>query len=119
RPDRLYRLTALTRRPPPLREPGPDAPTPARHFIETYARKYDRPAKRLTPAAEEALGACRWVGNVRELAHVIERAMLLVASDTIDVPQLGLESHLPAEPEERSEERRVGKEGRAGWGRGH
>ena len=98
--DLLYRLNVLTLTLPPLRDRGDDVRTLARHFIETYARKYDRPAKRLTPGAKDALGACRWVGNVRELAHVIERAMLLVASDTIDVPQLGLESHLAAEPEE-------------------
>jgi len=102
--DLLYRLNVLTLTLPPLRDRGDDVRILARHFIETYARKYDRPAKRLTPAAEEALGACRWVGNVRELAHLIERAMLLVASDTIDVPQLGLESHLAAEPEDRAAE---------------
>jgi DNA-binding NtrC family response regulator len=102
--DLLYRLNVLTLTLPPLRDRGDDVRILARHFIKTYARKYDRPAKHLTPAAEEALGACRWVGNVRELAHLIERAMLLVASDTIDVPQLGLESHLPAEPEERAVE---------------
>jgi DNA-binding NtrC family response regulator len=98
--DLLYRLNVLTLTLPPLRERGDDVHVLARHFIETYARKYDRPAKHLTPAAEEALGACRWVGNVRELAHVIERAMLLVAGETVDEQQLGLESHLPAEPED-------------------
>jgi two-component system response regulator AtoC len=95
--DLLYRLKVLTLALPPLRDRGEDLRLLARHFIETCARKYDRPVKRLTPAAEDALRACRWIGNVRELAHVIERAMLLVAGDTIEASHLGLESHLPAE----------------------
>ncbi len=93
--DLLYRLNVLTLTLPPLRERGADVRLLARHFLAACARKYDRPARQLTPAAEEALAACRWVGNVRELAHVIERAMLLVEGDTIDAWQLGLESHSP------------------------
>src|SRR5262249_34799419 len=96
-PHRLYRLKVLTLALPPPRERGEALPLLARHFIESCARKYDRPVKRLTPAAEDALRACRWIGNVRELAHVIERAMLLVAGDPIEAAHLGLESHLPAE----------------------
>jgi DNA-binding NtrC family response regulator len=98
--DLLYRLKVLTLTLPALRERGDDVRLLARHFVRLYARKYDRPAKRLTAEAEAALAACQWIGNVRELAHVIERAMLLVEGDTIDAWHLGLESHLPAEEPE-------------------
>jgi len=82
---------------PPLRERGDDIVILANHFVGVYARKYDRPPKRLTPDASAALKAFPWVGNVRELAHVIERAMLLVEGGTLAPWHLGLESHLPAE----------------------
>ena len=96
RRDLLYRLKVLTLVLPPLRERGDDVPLLARHFIGVYARKYDRPPKRLADGAVAALAACPWLGNVRELSHVVERAMLLVESDTIEACHLGLESHLPS-----------------------
>jgi DNA-binding NtrC family response regulator len=95
--DLLYRLKVLTLTLPPLRERGDDITILANHYIGLYARKYDRPPKRLTPDAIGALQAFPWVGNVRELAHVIERAMLLVEGDTLAPWHLGLESHLPTE----------------------
>jgi two-component system, NtrC family, response regulator AtoC len=93
--DLLYRLTVLTLTLPPLRERGEDIPLLAAHFIAICARKYDRPPKRLTSEAVAALAAFPWIGNVRELAHVIERAMLLVEGETLEAWQLGLESRLP------------------------
>jgi DNA-binding NtrC family response regulator len=95
--DLLYRLKVLTLTLPPLRERGDDIAVLADHFIALYARKYDRRPKRLTPDAVAALTAFPWVGNIRELAHVIERAMLLVEADTLEAWHLGLESHLPAD----------------------
>jgi two-component system, NtrC family, response regulator AtoC len=97
--DLLYRLKVLTLTLPPLRDRGDDVQLLAEHFLRVYARKYDRRPKRLAPDAVAALGAFPWVGNVRELAHVIERSMLLVESETIAAWHLGLESHLPAEAE--------------------
>ena len=97
--DLLYRLNVLTLTLPPLRERDEDIAPLAAHFIGICARKYDRPPKRLTPEAVAALTAFPWIGNVRELAHVIERAMLLVEGETLEGWQLGLESRLPdAEP---------------------
>jgi transcriptional regulator with PAS, ATPase and Fis domain len=101
RRDLLYRLKVLTLTLPPLRERGDDVRALAAHYVGVYARKYDRRPKRLTPAAEAALAAFPWYGNVRELAHVIERAMLLVEVETIDAWHLGLESHLPAGAHDR------------------
>src|SRR6185503_10623833 len=99
--DLLYRLKVLTLTLPPLRERGDDIHTLAQHFLSVYARKYDRPAKRLAPDASAALAASPWIGNVRELAHVIERATLLVEPEVIEAWHLGLESHLPAESGEQ------------------
>src|SRR5207249_1920694 len=98
--DLLYRLKVLTLTLPPLRERGDDIHWLAEHFINLYARKYDRHPKRLGPDAVAALAGFPWLGNVRELAHVIERAMLLVEADTLEAWHLGLESHLPAEAQD-------------------
>ena len=98
--DLLYRLKVLTLTLPPLRERGDDIHTLAQHFLAVYARKYDRPAKRLAPDASAALAASPWIGNVRELAHVLERATLLIEPQVIEAWHLGLESHLPAESNE-------------------
>jgi DNA-binding NtrC family response regulator len=99
--DLLYRLKVLTLALPPLRDRADDVRILAEHFIGVFARKYDRRPKRLTAEAGAALAAFQWVGNVRELAHVIERAMLLVEGDTIEAWHLGLESHLPAGTQDR------------------
>ncbi len=94
--DLLYRLKVLTLTLPPLRERGDDIARLAEHFMTLYARKYDRRAKQLGPDAVAALASFPWIGNVRELAHVVERATLLVEADTLAAWHLGLESHLPA-----------------------
>ncbi|HEY0302806.1 MAG TPA: helix-turn-helix domain-containing protein, partial [Rhizomicrobium sp.] len=52
---------------------------------------YGRGAMRLAPDAEAMLLTERWVGNVRELSHVIERALLMVDADVIESRHLGLE----------------------------
>ena len=103
--DLLYRLNVLNLTLPPLRERGEDIALLTAHFIGIFARKYDRPPKRLTPEAIAALAASPWIGNVRELAHVIERAMLLVEGDRLEAWQLGLDSRVesagaPAAPPE-------------------
>jgi transcriptional regulator with PAS, ATPase and Fis domain len=90
RPDLFYRLNVLALTLPPLRERGDDVECLARHYVDVYARKYGTGPKTLTSDALAALRGARWVGNVRELAHVIERAMLLVAGDAIDAGHLGL-----------------------------
>ncbi|HZR81640.1 MAG TPA: sigma-54 dependent transcriptional regulator [Candidatus Binatia bacterium] len=89
RRDLFYRLNVLSLTLPPLRERGDDAVLLARHFVEVYARKYGRPAKALSPDATSALLLDPWIGNVRELAHAIERAMLLVDGDAISAVHLG------------------------------
>jgi two-component system, NtrC family, response regulator AtoC len=88
RKDLFYRLNVLTLTLPPLRERGEDTLLLARHFLDVSARKYARPPKSLAPSAAACLLRDRWVGNVRELAHVIERAMLMVDADVIEARDL-------------------------------
>jgi DNA-binding NtrC family response regulator len=92
RPDLLYRLNVLTLTLPPLRTRGDDVVLLANHYLAVYARKYGRPRKTLTDDAVAALTAQRWIGNVRELAHVIERAILMFDGDAIEARHLAIET---------------------------
>ncbi|MEW6268062.1 MAG: sigma-54 dependent transcriptional regulator [Thermodesulfobacteriota bacterium] len=88
RSDLYYRLNVLTLSLPPLRERGDDVLLLARHFLEQCARKYARPAKSLSADAVACLLRESWVGNVRELAHVIERATLMVDDEVVEARHL-------------------------------
>jgi DNA-binding NtrC family response regulator len=88
RRDLFYRLNVINMFLPPLRERGNDIMLLARHFLNNYATEYDSPARKFSPAAEEALASYDWPGNVRELQHVVERAVLLGDSPVIDVKEI-------------------------------
>jgi DNA-binding NtrC family response regulator len=90
RQDLFYRLNVLALTLPPLRERGEDVPILAGHYLDLYGRKYGRPQKSLAPDAIAALAAERWIGNVRELAHVIERAVLMTDTPVVEARHLGL-----------------------------
>ncbi len=98
RQDLFYRLNVLSLTLPPLRVRGDDIVLLAHHYVDVYARKYGRPRKALAPDAVAMLLADRWIGNVRELAHVIERAMLMFDGETIEARHLAIET--PGAPEE-------------------
>ena len=98
RRDLFYRLAVLVLHLPPLRERGDDVLLLAERFLRTAAAKYGRPARRLTPAALDALRSYPWPGNVRELSHVMERAVLWSRGDELTAEHLGLSRPADAEP---------------------
>ena len=98
RQDLYYRIKVLTIEIPPLRERGEDILLLARHFLDTFARQYGRPRKRLTETAETALRTYSWPGNVRELAHVMERAAIVHAGAAIAAEELGIAPVKPPGP---------------------
>lgn len=90
REDLYYRLNTVEVRIPPLRERRDDIPLLASHFLNQRARRYGQPDVRFSPAAMESLLRHPWPGNVRQLEHAIERAVLMAENDVIDVEHLGL-----------------------------
>ena len=84
REDLYYRLNVVPVGLPPLRERRDDVLPLARHFLTRFASEYGIPEPRLSPAAERALLGRPWSGNVRELRNLMERALLLNASGTLD-----------------------------------
>ncbi len=87
REDLYYRINTLDLEVPPLRSRPGDLPLLAQHFILRFS-KPDRPSPGMTWNAWNALSAHSFPGNVRELMHLIERAVLLSAGSKIDLEHL-------------------------------
>jgi two-component system response regulator HydG len=77
RGDLFYRLNVVEVALPPLRDRREDIPYLTAAFMRDASQRMGKPLNGLTPAAERALLAGRWDGNVRELKNVIERACML------------------------------------------
>jgi len=84
REDLFYRLNTLEFRVPSLNERLDDIVPLAEYFIHHYATKYNKTEPKLSDCAQQALLEYRWPGNIRELSHLMERAVLLFIVD----PQL-------------------------------
>jgi DNA-binding NtrC family response regulator len=85
RQDLYYRLNVVSIALPPLRERREDIPFLAHHFLEKYATEFHKEVKTLSPEAIQKLTFYDWPGNIRELEHTIERAMVFsVTSDLSD-----------------------------------
>ncbi len=77
REDLYFRLKVVTVRLPALRERVSDIPLLANHFLEKFAKQYKKPIVALEPAAVQLLKRYAWPGNIRELEHAIEQAVVL------------------------------------------
>lgn len=77
REDLLYRINTIEIFVPPLRERKDDIPLLAEYFLEIYCQKYNRTGKALSADALKKLTDHAWHGNVRELSHALERAVIM------------------------------------------
>jgi len=91
RQDLLYRLNTLVITMPSLTERIEDIAPLAEMFINKFTAKYHKKQLTLCENALNKLKHHQWPGNIRELSHVIERAVLLATSDEITAEQLLLE----------------------------
>ena len=82
--DLYYRLNVFPITLPPLRERRADIPLLVDHFIRLYADKMGRRIDPLPASMMEKLVRYDWPGNIRELQHLVERAVLLATAGTID-----------------------------------
>ncbi len=97
REDLYYRLNLIEIHLPPLKERPEDIPALAYYFLEQHGQKYQKKIKSIAPEVIQALQQFSWPGNVRQLEHLIARALILEQSDT-----LSLESLPPEFREKRS-----------------
>src|SRR5881409_2299268 len=88
REDLFYRLNVIPVHLPPLRDRREDIPLLVAHFVKKLAREVGRPVRGATPEAVAVLEQYHWPGNIRELENVVERAMVLGASELIDLEAL-------------------------------
>jgi DNA-binding NtrC family response regulator len=93
RSDLYYRINVNLLRVPPLRERREDILSLALLFLDQFNSKFDKKAGPLVPEALAALEAAHWTGNVRELQHVIERAVVVNVRGPIVVADLELGAH--------------------------
>ncbi len=77
REDLLYRINTIHVEIPPLRERKEDIIPLAERFIVRFCKQYDKALMKFTPEAKEKLTAHPWYGNIRELEHVIEKAVII------------------------------------------
>lgn len=90
REDLLFRLNTVEIHLPPLRDRREDIPLLANHFLRQQAMRYRKHLEGFDEAAMRSLLSCPWPGNIRELDHVIERAVLLAQGDLVRVSDLNL-----------------------------
>ena len=83
RPDLFYRLNVLELSVPPLRERREDIPYLTAAFVKEFSEKFDKGIEGVSPAAERILMSGAWLGNVRELRNVLERACMLADGRTL------------------------------------
>jgi DNA-binding NtrC family response regulator len=91
REDLYYRLAVVTIRLPRLADRGDDLVLLTAYFLRQFAERYGKTVRTISDRALDLLRNHAWVGNVRELRNVIERAVIVASDDTLRV------EHLPDE----------------------
>ena len=88
RKDLIYRINTVEIMIPPLREREKDVILLAKHFIEFYTEKYLKPSVTVDENFMKKLKTYHFPGNVRELQHAIERAVIMVDTDVLNTTDL-------------------------------
>ena len=90
REDLLFRLNTIELHLPPLRERREDLAPLAMHFLRQHATRYRKTLKGFDAQAMQQMLEHPWPGNIRELGHAIERAVLLATGETVRAADLAL-----------------------------
>ncbi len=89
REDLYYRLNVVNLHMPPLRDRREDIPLLIHHFLARFAEEFNRPPKGVSPDLMRRLVEHRWEGNVRELANLIQRAVVMSSGEMIQLDDTG------------------------------
>jgi transcriptional regulator with PAS, ATPase and Fis domain len=90
REDLLYRINTIQIELPPLRDRGNDILILAEFFLKNYAYKYNKPGLKINQQAHDKLLRYSWPGNIRELQHTIEKAVILSETSILKPEDLHL-----------------------------
>lgn len=83
RQDLLYRINTVEIHVPPLCDRVEDIPLLAQHYLNYYSKKYHKLVNSIAPEALDKLKRYAWPGNIRELQHAIERAVIMTDSESL------------------------------------
>ena len=92
RQDLLFRINTIEISLPPLRDRREDILPLAEHFLRAHNNRYRKTTSGFDQPARDALLGHSWPGNVREIDHVIERAVLMARDNMVRVADLGLQA---------------------------
>jgi transcriptional regulator with PAS, ATPase and Fis domain len=93
RQDLLYSMNTIQIHLPPLRERTEDIEDLSLHFLNIYGKKYNKSSLKLQKDGLEKLKRNAWYGNIRELQHTIEKAVILAESDSLTASDFLLMEH--------------------------
>ena len=96
--DLLYRINTVEIELPPLRERIEDIPLLVDHYMGVYAAKYQKPGMRIDQAALKQLSGYPWPGNIRELQHAVERAVIMSNERTLKTEDFLMPKATPSTP---------------------
>jgi len=91
REDLFYRINTIEIRVPPLRDRKSDILTFGEYFLRLYSEKYNRKISGIKESSMSYMLNYSWPGNVRQLAHEIEKAVILSSSDQLEIKHISSE----------------------------
>jgi transcriptional regulator with PAS, ATPase and Fis domain len=94
--DFYYRISPVTLTIPPLRERLEDIPLLVRHFLTEFSNRHQRPMPTVNDSVYAHLANQSWPGNIRQLRHAIERAVIFCEGDELTVESFGRRELMPA-----------------------
>jgi transcriptional regulator with PAS, ATPase and Fis domain len=103
REDLFYRLNVIHIHVPALRQRNEDLSQLVTHFLKHYSTKHGRKIEGLAPNAGRLLAAYEFPGNARELANILERAVIVAAGRRVDAEDLPLSIKAAVETHRRRE----------------
>lgn len=103
REDLFYRLNVIHIRVPPLRGRKQDLSRLIQYFLKHYAAKHARKVERVSPSALEMLQAYEYPGNARELANIVERAVIVATGKAIEQDDLPVGLSAAVQAQQRKE----------------
>lgn len=89
REDLFYRINTVEITVAPLHDRPEDIPLLADHFLSRFSHKYQKPYLKLSDTVMTHLQKYRWPGNIRELQHAVERAVIMCEGQEIQMHDLG------------------------------
>ncbi|NQV40762.1 MAG: sigma-54-dependent Fis family transcriptional regulator [Candidatus Marinimicrobia bacterium] len=96
RADLFYRLNVASVSLPALRERDDDILILANYFLDVFNKEFKRNIRTISPSAQQMLLGHPWVGNVREIRNVIERAVLFERGDILSSQSISLQQDIPS-----------------------